>query len=634
MRHNEGVHMFQSRRKLRLAGVAAAAAVALLAAGCGASSNSGTAPKGGARVKGGVATVANISGASANYIFQFAPLTYYSVTNYQDFMYLMNRPLYMFGNEGSSIAVNYPLSPAAAPVYTNGGKTVTITMKGWKWSNGESVDAKDVIFWLNMDSAEKTNFAGYSPGGIPDNVVSYKATGPDTVVLNLNAAYSSIWYTYNELAQVDPMPMAWDVSSLGAKPGSGGCTTDTKAADGWAKCKKVLTFLSAQAKATSTYVTSPIWSIVDGPWKLSAYSTDGNYTFVPNTKYSGSPKVSLSALKFQVYTADTAVYTALKSGSLDVGAIPSADLPIKPVSQQLPSTNPVGAANYYLQPSYTFTINFYQINYNNPTYGPVFKQLYFRQALAYLDDQTGMGKSIYRGYGYATNSGVPSQPAGNQWISSDMSANSGAGLYAFNPTKAASLLSSHGWTKSGGVLTCTKPGSAANECGAGVAKGVQAKFNFDYTSGVQVFQQEAEIYKSDLAKAGIILNATSQTFNTIIGEATPCSPGPKCTWQMLMYGGWGFNGPGFEPTGEPLFSTGASSNSGSYSNKQMDSLINATHTSNSLTVFHNYANYTAAQLPFEWMPNSYAIFAVNNKLQGVAQNPLLTFFPEYWYFTK
>ena len=73
------------------------------------------------------------------------------------------------------------------------------------------------------------------------------------------------------------MPMAWDVTSLSAKPGSGGCTTDS-AADKWAKCKAVYTFLTAQAKNASTYATSPLWSVVDGPWKLSSFSTTGNVT--------------------------------------------------------------------------------------------------------------------------------------------------------------------------------------------------------------------------------------------------------------------------------------------------------------------------------------------------------------------
>ena len=75
----------------------------------------------------------------------------------------MYRPLYMFGDNGDSVTVNYPLSPADAPVYSDGGKTVTINLKGWKWSDGETVDASDVMFWLNMMKAEKANYAGYCP---------------------------------------------------------------------------------------------------------------------------------------------------------------------------------------------------------------------------------------------------------------------------------------------------------------------------------------------------------------------------------------------------------------------------------------------------------------------------------------
>jgi len=128
--------MFHRRRKIGVAGVAAVAATALLAAGCGSSSgNSGTSS--GATVKGAVATLANINGAGANCIFPFQGTQCYSVTNYEDFMYLMVRPLYMFGgNSATSIAVDYKDSPASAPVYSDGGKTVVINLKGWKWSNG------------------------------------------------------------------------------------------------------------------------------------------------------------------------------------------------------------------------------------------------------------------------------------------------------------------------------------------------------------------------------------------------------------------------------------------------------------------------------------------------------------------
>ena len=141
-------------------------------------------------------------------------------------------------------------------------------------------------------------------------------------------------------------------------------------------------------------------------------------------------------------------------------------------------------------------------------------------------------------------------------------------------------------------------------------------------------------YKSDATQAGIKVNIVGETFNAVVGESTPCKPGPKCTWDVLWWGGWGYNGPGFEPTGEPLFQTGAGSNSGSYSDPKMDQLINATHTSSSLSVFHDYATYVAQQVPYIYTPNNFRIYAVNSKLQDVTQNPLFTFLPEYWYFTK
>ncbi len=117
----------------------------------------------------------------------------------------------------------------------------------------------------------------------------------------------------------------------------------------------------------------------------------------------------------------------------------------------------------------------------------------------------------------------------------------------------------------------------------------------DYATGVPAFQEEVAIIKSDMAQAGIQINLVPQSFNTIIGESAPCKPPtPNCKWDILYFGGWNFNGPGFEPTGEPLFATGASSNSGSYSDPTMDKLINLTHTSSSLSVFQQYATYAAA----------------------------------------
>jgi len=624
--------MYLGRRMRRLTGVAVIAVAATVAAGC---SSSSTPPpssgSGGTVVKGGTATVALPAGITYNWIFPFYAITNASVYNGQQFQWLMYRPLYMFGNNtNTSTSINYPLSTANPAVYSNGGKTVSVTMKGWKWSDGSAVDAKSLLFYMNMVMAEKANWYAYSKGLLPDNVTSFKATGPNTVVFNLNRAYSSLWFTYNQLAELTPMPLAWDVTKLGAKPGSGGCATDT-AADGWAKCKAVYTFLTAQSKQAGTYATSPLWKVVDGPFKLSAFSTDGHVTMVPNPSYSGSPKPTLSAIKWVPFTSDSAEYTALKTAAVNVGNIPTQDLPPKPASSPIPATNPLGSG-WALQPFYSYGIQYAQPNFNNPTVGFMVRQLYIRQALQYIVDQPGISKAIWRGYATPTSGPAPTTLP-NPYAPPAQLANSGVGPYPFNISKAKSLLTSHGWAMSGGVMTCQDPA----KCGSGIKKGQQLKFTFNYSTGIAAATATWQAIKSDASKAGIAINLVGQSFNTIIGESAPCAPmGPKCNVQVFAYGGWAYDGPGFEPTGEPLFACGAGSNSGNYCNSQMDNLITQTHTNSDISVFHNFATFTAQQLPYMWVPspNPYEIIAVQNKLQNVRYNALFTIFPEYWHFVK
>ncbi len=623
--------MFRRGRKRHLATVAAVGVMALIAAGCSSSGSPASSGSSGAVVKGGTATMALPPGITNDWIFPFYAITNSSVYNSNEFQWMFYRPLYMFGaNSNTNVTVNYPLSPADPPVYENGGKTVVVNMKGWKWSDGQTVDAQSLIFFLNMAKAEKSNWYAYAAGLLPDNIVSYKATGPDQVTMQLNHAYSSLWYTYNQLSELTPMPSAWDVTSLGAKPGSGGCSTDS-AADGWAKCKAVYTFLTAQSKIASTYATSPLWSVVDGPWKLSSFNTNGNVTIVPNTKYSGSPKPQLSAIKLVPYTSDAAEYTALKTGSVDIGYIPTADLAQKPANSYLPSVNPLGSS-YYLEPFLDYGIQYAQPNFNNPQVGFLIRQLYIRQAMQYAEDQPGISKAIWRGYATPGAGPVPTTPS-NPFEPAIERENGGQGPYPYDPAKATALLTSHGWKEVGGVMTCQDP----SKCGSGISKGEQLKMTFVYSTGVAAATATYQAIKSEESQVGIDVTLLGESFNTIIGESAPCAPmGPKCNVQVFAYGGWSFDGPGMEPTGEPLFATGAGSNSGNYSDPTMDKLINETHTSSSMSVFDQYATYGAQQLPFMWVPepNPFAIQAVTSKLHGVTFSPLFTLLPEYWHFTK
>src|ERR1700739_3323324 len=113
--------MFHRRRKIRVAGVAALAATALLAAGCGSSSSSGSTNSG--SVKNAVAQLPIVTGTGPKCIFPFEGTQCYSVANYEDFEFQMVVPLVTFGgNSDTNVTTNFALSPADAPIYKNGGK--------------------------------------------------------------------------------------------------------------------------------------------------------------------------------------------------------------------------------------------------------------------------------------------------------------------------------------------------------------------------------------------------------------------------------------------------------------------------------------------------------------------------------
>jgi peptide/nickel transport system substrate-binding protein len=635
-----------ARRTRSLCALAVTAIVVVALAGCGGGSSSTSG--GGTKQAGGSATWAEAPQATPNYIFPFASFSYFSVANLTQFQELMYRPLYWFG-KGATPNLNPQLSLAQNPVYTNGRKTVTVTLKPYKWSNGEDVTPQQVVFWLNMMKVEKLIWAGYVPGTIPDNISSISTSG-NTLTMQLTAPANTNWFTYNELSQITPMPMAWDVTASGQKAGSAGCgtasfasvttkttkdskgnTVVTPVSSAAKSCAAVYTYLDAQAKKISSYAGSPLWSVVNGPWSLKSIDTTGTVKFAPNSKYSGPVKPTLSSFVELPYTSDTAEFNALAANGVDVGYLPSQDV----TSPATPGSNPcdlkVGANNsrltgYNLVPQYPWSINYFPYNFtstgNGGQAGAIFKKSYFRQAFQLLVNQPLYIKQINKGYGVPTYGPVPVCPTNSFATSTELS-----NPYAYSLHKAIALLTANGWSvKSGGTTTC----SDAAKCG--VPAGTPLSFNLQYASGTTAIDQLMTAEQSSWAQAGIQVKLTTATFDTVIGVAVPCS-GSSCTWQLENWGaGWIF-APDYYPSGEDLFQTGASSNGGQYSNPTADTLIKATTQGNAN--LYAYENYVAKDLPVVWQPNPVTVLEINKNLQGVVPaNPLLTLNPETWYFTK
>ncbi len=598
----------------RLAAVGCMTAASLILAACG----SGT--SGGGSSTQTTATFAEGPSAPPNYIFPLASLQNFSVANINQFQVLMFRPLYWFGSNGS-VALNEKLSLANAPVYSDGGKTVTITMKKYMWSDGQPVTSRDVGFWINLVKAavadNTANWAGYVPSLFPDNIASFDTPNSSTIVLHLTKAYSDNYFTYNQLSQLNPLPQhAWDKTSVTGAVGNYDTTP--------AGALQVYKFLAGQAQDTASYATNPLWQVVDGPFKLTGFTTSGQVTMVPNPNYSGPVKPKIKKFIELPFTTDTAEFNQLRNPGggtkIDYGFVPAQDTNVKNVS------------GYTFAPWAGWQITYFPLNFSNPKSAPMFNQLYIRQAMQMLVDQPGYIKGIFNGYAYPTYGPIPLKPA-SQFVDKTELNNP----YPYDPTKAVDLLKSHGWTITvNGADVCSNPGTGSNQCGAGVPAGAKLSFNFEYVSGTQVVTSEVKQLSSAWSKAGIQLNISAKPFNQVLQDAVPCTAGTPCNWDMAFWGGGWIYAPDYYPTGDELWATGAGSNSGAYSNPTADALIQKTELAGgTLQDLKNYEDFMAKNLPVIWLPVAYAqLSEISTNLKGATpQDPLLNLNPENWYFS-
>ncbi len=566
-------------------------------------------------------TFAEGAGANPNYIFPYMGGQYFSVDNINQFQELMFRPLYWFGL-GGSVAVQPALSLADLPVFSNGNKTVTMTMKGWKFADGQTVNAQSVMFFLNMYRADPTSYAGYNPGfGIPDQVAT--ATGHGlTVTLTFKTSVNPNWLLYNYLSEITPFPNTWDVTAAGS-PST--CATGVFGAPSTnTACKAVEKYLDAQSSSVSTY-TDKMWqSGDDGPWKLIAMDNLGNATFAPNAHYSGPQKAQVAFVKEVPFTSATAEQSALQAKTVDIGYLDPTVLtkPAPAPGAAGPNWPPVaGSYNIYAGTPWSFNYAPFNFSTADPMSAAV-HQLYIRQALQMSLDQFGIIKAVDKGYGVPTYSPLP--PNTPSSISGPV-----ADPYPYSKSQALALLTSHGWKMVNGVQTCESPGTGASQCGAGITKGYTLHFKIIWASGSPSLNDTFSAEIADWASIGIVFTHSTGTFNTVIADCTSAKqPYELCSWGA----GWIY-APDYYPSGETLFTTHGGFNPGGYSDNTMNSLINATTFGTAKLT--QYANYAAQQLPVLYQPNQVTPVEIIKTLKssiGFTPNPLANFMPEYYHF--
>ena len=600
-------------RKLRLAMTIGAAASALSIGLIAPGVSSASAPS-------GTITWADGPGASANYIFPFMGCAYFSVNNINQFQELMYRPLYWFGLPGTA-AISYPLSPAKAPVFTHGNKSVTITMKGWKFADGQTVNAQSVMFFLNMYNADPGGYCGNNGTlSIPALISSARAHG-NVLTINFTKSLNPGYAIYNNLSMLTPFPTSWDTTGNGT---AGKCSTGAYgAASTNVACKNVEKYLDGQAANLGSYPGRFWQSGVDGPWRLTHFDSLGNATFQPNNRYSGPVKAQVKFVKEVAYTTSTAEENDLQAGKLTLGYVDTSILtsPAPSPGAAGPNWAPL-VGRYILRSGSSWGFNYAPFNFNpSDPKAAMIKQLYIRQALQMGVDQLGIINHIDKGYGFPAYSPLPPNTPAS--ISGAI-----ANPYPFDLVKAKALLTSHGWTIQNNVQTCTSPGTAANQCGAGIAQGATLNFGVIWSSGSPAFDQQWATQLSDWASIGIQFSHSTGRFNAIAAGCASATSG----YELCQFGGWIY-APDYYPSGESLFSSQGGFNVGNYSDPQMESLINDTIFGTAkLTAFENYA---AQQLPVLFEPNSAGTAEVLKGLKstnGFKADPLLNFMPEYYHY--
>jgi peptide/nickel transport system substrate-binding protein len=630
-------------RALKAAGAIATVAGLVALTACGSSSGGGTTLSGltGAGMYGslpaasgtahsGMLKVALLGGSAPTEIYPLTTAAADSVYNEYDFDYQLYRPLYWYPS-GTNEVEDKSLSLANDPTYSDNDTQVSITLKDFKWSDGQTITSADVAFYLyQLEAAIKlspANWDIYSPGtSMPDIIKSISTPDSKTIDITLTKSVNPSWFTEDELSNVFPEPVhAWAKTS-----GTGAIASDSQLSNLTLETK-IYNYLIGQSKLTGTWSTNPLWQVVDGPYKLTSFNaTTGDYTMVPNTGYSGPHANPESPWEALTYTSDSAEFTALKSGAVDLGWIPM---------DNVPEAKTV-ANNYY---EWGYPGAGWQgiiLNYKDSTgdFGNIISQLYIRQALQELVDQNGILKAYLHGAG-STGYG----PVGEYPTSPYTPADAKNPLYAYSTTNAANLLKAHGWSVvPGGTDSCQKPGTASDECGAGIPAGTKLAWPLAYASEVVIGEEMDTALASAARSVGIEITLSATTFNSLIQNDNDVAvPQNENKWAMSDFGGFTNN---TYPTTEGLFNSGAGENMGDYDSATANSLIDQSISGSNPTAVENEVSYLTQNLPVifqdnpDWDGADAGILAISKQISG---NPsyfsnyaeyVLT--PEFWYFKK
>lgn len=470
---------------------------------------------------------------------------------------------------GSNYAIDYADSAARSVTYNAAGTVYHVFLKpDLRWSNGDKVTSADVLFtWHLIQAMSRPKVAapwpyvGAGSGDIPTGVKRVTATGPDEVTVTLKKPTNQEWFLYNGLSQLTPLPaQAWNRYPH--------------------QVSKEIRWLGQQATSPS------LDRVVDGPYRLTGAVSNESWTLTRNLQYSG-PRPLTDHIVFAYETSDSAEFSALKTGQVQVGYLP---MSLYGARAELPDT---------IMPTYNFGFQGIRPNLSPEApegSGRILAQTYVRRALEMAIHQTAISDVIYHHLAAPQYGAIPATPA-TVYLNPKAEP-----AMAYRPAAAKALLERHGWHILKGVMTKGRKRLA---------------FTMLEVSGDAATADETELIQQEWAAIGVDVSLRTLPFATIVGLDHKAND-----WQLVAGTSWDYGGT--YPSGGEIFATGGGANNIDFNSPQENTLIAATHTpwpnvGVNLSHFDAYEAYTAAELPLIWTPHIATLLAVATNVRVTAQ---------------
>lgn len=568
--------------KRNLAGLAVLSMASLLAA-CGAPATSSSG-------KGAEVAVALAPDSTPNWFFPIESAATYNDLNTQ-VSYMMYEPL-IYINRHDQVDFHRSLASSIAESHNDTVFTIHLGDR-YHWSNGRPVTAQDVVFtWdtMNWSSSNAKDlpwtYGGEGFGGVASLYKSVVAQGPHTVVVTLTKPTNPQWFILNSLNQIVPAPaFVWDQYPNNPV--------------------KELSFIEKEANTPG----SRYYQVVDGPYKLSSMVPNQKWAFVPNPHYGGTHS-QVAKVIYEYETSTQAEFTQLKQGAISFGFLPFS---MWSARKQLQSD--------VMTPTFLWGFNDLELNFSPQApggLGPVFSQLYVRQALEEGVNQTGIINTFYHRLGLPETDPVlnkPSTPFFNPALKNP--------IYPYNPAQGKALLIKHGWHLTNGVMT---------------KNGVALSFVLDYASGDPTYADIVQLLKQSWAQEGINVSLKSEPIANVITQTEGTD------WSMALDAvgttvSWTYE-PDYFPSGGGLFGSWGGQNVGHYNNADMNAVLNSLYrpmsAQESTHDLYAYESLAQRQLPDLWIPYPPILFETSKNLKGVMSSfdPISDlYYPNHWTVT-